>query len=55
MQKLIKRRMRSYLHPTKMHVRAYRPEHPPLSLGQPPPASAPADNTRCVNPTPQQR
>jgi hypothetical protein len=49
MQKLIKRRMRSYLHPTGIAVRAYQVEWTPPP---PPNASAPADNTRYVNPTP---
>lgn len=57
MQKLIKRRMRSYLHPAGMHVRAYEPEEPPPSFppGPRPPVSAPADGTSFANPTPQQR
>lgn len=57
MQRLIKRRMHSYLHPAGMTVRAYEPEgpQPPFPPGPRPPVSAPADNTRYVNPTPSQR
>lgn len=55
MQKLIKRRMRSYLHPTGIHVRAYEDEKFPFPPDPRPPVSAPADNTRYINPTPEQR
>lgn len=50
MHKLMKRRSRSYLHPTGMEVKGYQGEgwQPP----PPPNASAPADNTRYVNPSP---
>jgi hypothetical protein len=48
MQKLLKRRMGSYLHPIGMAVRAYELEGPQR-------VSAPADGTSYTNPTPQQR
>jgi hypothetical protein len=49
MHKLMKRRFRPYLHPTGMEVRGYQDENWPPP---PPNASAPADNTRYVNPSP---
>lgn len=55
MQKLIKRRMRSYLHPTGIHVRAYHDERSPFPPGPPQPVSAPADGTRYYDPTPPLR
>ena len=45
MQKLIKRRMRSYLHPTGMDVRGYLGETPPLPSGPPNPANTGIDQT----------
>lgn len=45
MQKLIKRRMRSYLHPTGMDVRGYLGDSPGYPPMPPPPTPAPADST----------